>query len=110
MVANVTVWCSAIYICESKNSKVLAEKSGVNRKKTDKDKGIQCFECEGFSHVQREFPNFLRRKKISLMAQHDDTKSEGKGDDQVNCLALTTYEASYSDTYTEITEESIIER
>lgn len=103
---------------DTKGSKTYAGRSGENNKTTDKGGGIQCHECEGYGHVQCECPNFLRKQKKSLVAQHSDSESKGEEDGQVNCLALSaktetpqpTEEDSESDTDTEITDESIAEK
>jgi hypothetical protein len=30
---------------------------------SEQDKGIKCFECEGFGHIRPECPNFLNKQK-----------------------------------------------
>lgn len=34
--------------------------------KTNKGKGIKCFECEGFSHIKTECPTFLKKQKKGM--------------------------------------------
>ncbi|XP_019193992.1 PREDICTED: uncharacterized protein LOC109187992 [Ipomoea nil] len=64
-------------------------KSGVsNSKNTDSrparpkeksnNKGIRCYECEGFGHVQAECPTYLRRKKSMTVTTWSDDELESE--------------------------------
>ena len=41
-----------------------------------KKKGIQCYECSGFGHVQPECPNYLKKKRPALSSTWSDDDDE----------------------------------
>ncbi|GAA0171214.1 hypothetical protein LIER_25300 [Lithospermum erythrorhizon] len=57
---------------------------------SDKPKGIQCRECEGFVHIQAEFPNYLKKKSKNYSSTSSDDESEDEQDDQINNLVAFT--------------------
>ncbi|XP_019173231.1 PREDICTED: uncharacterized protein LOC109168701 [Ipomoea nil] len=47
-------------------------------KEKPNSKGIRCYECEGFGHVQAECPTYLRRKKSMSAVTWSDDDSDGE--------------------------------
>ncbi|XP_019160052.1 PREDICTED: uncharacterized protein LOC109156663 [Ipomoea nil] len=81
-----------------------SQRPGASRNSQSKDKtggkGIKCYECEGYGHVQAECPTYLRRKKsmkVALTWSDDDEPETDPGSDPdeisgnfVTFTALTT--------------------
>ena len=58
--------------------------------RSGKDKGIQCHECEGFGHIQKECPNFLKKQTKGYNATLSDEEDEDSNSDQIsNFVAFT---------------------
>ena len=55
--------------------------SGVNTEPTNKSKGIQCKECEGYGHIQAECANTCKKKKSYTVTWSDEEGKEDEGDD-----------------------------
>ena len=56
-----------------------------------KGKGIQCHECEGFGHIQKECPNFLKKQKKGYNTTLSDEEDENSDSDQIrNFVAFTS--------------------
>ncbi|XP_019194729.1 PREDICTED: uncharacterized protein LOC109188527 [Ipomoea nil] len=68
------------------NSKPAASRPARSREKSN-NKGIKCYECEGFGHVQAECPTYLRRKKSMTATtwSDDEPESEAAGSAQKKC-------------------------
>jgi len=62
-------------------SRSSGSRSGKSKDKVNK--GIRCFECEGFGHVQAECPTYLRSKKsmTALTWSDDEPESEAADSD-----------------------------
>ncbi|XP_019154690.1 PREDICTED: uncharacterized protein LOC109151226 [Ipomoea nil] len=65
-----------------------SQRPGASRNSQSKDKtggkGIKCYECEGYGHVQAECPTYLRRKKsmkVALTWSNDDEPETDPGFD-----------------------------
>ncbi|XP_019189509.1 PREDICTED: uncharacterized protein LOC109183937 [Ipomoea nil] len=65
-----------------------SQRPGASRNSQSKDKtggkGIKCYECEGYGHVQAECPTYLRRKKsmkVVLTWSDDDEPETDPGSD-----------------------------
>ena len=39
---------------------------------TEEDKGVQCFECEGYGHIRTECATYLKRQKKGLAVSWSD--------------------------------------
>ncbi|XP_019168839.1 PREDICTED: uncharacterized protein LOC109164745 [Ipomoea nil] len=59
------------------NSKSAASRPARSREKSN-NKGIKCYECEGFGHVQVECPTYLRRKKSMTATTWSDDEPESE--------------------------------
>ena len=58
--------------------------------RSNKGKGIQCHECEGYGHIQRECANFLKRQKKGFIASLSDDDEEDSNSEQTsNYVAFT---------------------
>ncbi|XP_019155025.1 PREDICTED: uncharacterized protein LOC109151880 [Ipomoea nil] len=84
------------------NSKPAALRPTRSREKSN-NKGIKCYECEGFGHVQAECPTYLRRKKSMTATTWSDDEPEseaaGSGAEEMfgNFVAFTTRVATCSE-------------
>ncbi|XP_019179845.1 PREDICTED: uncharacterized protein LOC109175043 [Ipomoea nil] len=94
------------------------QRSGTSRNSQSKEKtggkGIKCYECEGYGHVQAECPTYLRRKKSMkvVLTWSDDDEPEtdpGSDPDEIsgNFVAFTALTTTVPDSITG--EESKIE-
>jgi hypothetical protein len=45
---------------------------------TEQDKGIRCFECEGFGKIRPECPNFLKKQKKGMTITLSDSEEENE--------------------------------
>ncbi|XP_019155252.1 PREDICTED: uncharacterized protein LOC109152132 [Ipomoea nil] len=59
------------------NSKNTTSRPARPKEKSN-NKGIRCYECEGFSHVQAECPTYLRRKKSMTATTWSDDEPESE--------------------------------
>ncbi|XP_019186513.1 PREDICTED: uncharacterized protein LOC109181216 [Ipomoea nil] len=59
------------------NSKTAAPRPARSKEKSN-NKGIKCYECEGFGHVQAECPTYLRRKKSMTATTWSDDEPESE--------------------------------
>lgn len=65
-------------------------RNGRSGERSGKGKGIQCYECEGFGHIQKECPNFLKKQKNGYNATLSDDEEEDSDSDQIsNFVAFT---------------------
>ncbi|XP_019166708.1 PREDICTED: uncharacterized protein LOC109162460 [Ipomoea nil] len=62
------------------NSKTTASRPAHSKEKSN-NKGIKCYECEGFGHVQAECPTYLRRKKSMTATTWRDDEPESEAAD-----------------------------
>ncbi|XP_019188855.1 PREDICTED: uncharacterized protein LOC109183091 [Ipomoea nil] len=94
------------------------QRPGAYRNSQSKDKtggkGIKCYECEGYGHVQAECPTYLRRKKSMKVAltwsDNDEPETDpGSDPDEIsgNFVAFTALTTTVSASTTG--EESEIE-
>ncbi|XP_019185052.1 PREDICTED: uncharacterized protein LOC109180022 [Ipomoea nil] len=61
----------------SSTFKSFGSRPGQSKEKST-SKGIRCYECEGFGHVQAECPTYLRRKKSMSAVTWSDDDSDGE--------------------------------
>ncbi|KAK2368014.1 gag-protease polyprotein [Trifolium repens] len=54
------------------------------KSKTDEDKGVQCYECEGYGHVRTECATYLKKQKKGLAVTWSD---EDNSDNEVENVA-----------------------
>ncbi|KAA0062467.1 uncharacterized protein E5676_scaffold325G001040 [Cucumis melo var. makuwa] len=45
-------------------------------------KGIRCYECEGFGHIQTEYATYLKCKKKSLVATFSNEEDYSESDEE----------------------------
>ena len=55
-----------------KSQTIVDDNREGRRGQQERDQSVQCFECKGYGHVQRECPNFLKQKK-GYIASFSDT-------------------------------------
>ena len=57
-------------------------------------KGVQCFECEGYGHIQVECPNYVRKQTKSYYTTHSDEEEEYRDtgeENYKNSVAFTSH-------------------
>ena len=59
----------------------------------NKNKGVQCRECDGFGHIQSEFANTLKKKKAmnTSWSDEDSKESQNEEEDLVGNVIFTGY-------------------
>ena len=67
-------------------------RNGKSGERSGKGKGIQCHECEGFGHIQKECPNFLKKQEKGYNATFSDEDSDS--DKISNFVAFTAHEST----------------
>ncbi|GAA0169188.1 hypothetical protein LIER_23729 [Lithospermum erythrorhizon] len=55
---------------------------------SEKSKGIQCRECEGFGHIQVECPNYLKKQSRNYSATHSNDESECNNPFRTNIIEI----------------------
>ncbi|KAK2356066.1 gag-protease polyprotein [Trifolium repens] len=54
---------------------------------SEEETEVQCYECEGFGHIRKQCPNFLRKQKKGLAAIHSDSENESEDEDTNNAFS-----------------------
>jgi hypothetical protein len=92
-----------------KNDKAAAEENGVEKK------GIQCFECSGFGHVQKECPNYLKKKRQAFATCWSEDGSDNDEEEATeNQVAFTSVKgatrSNWADVADDVSEDDTAER
>ncbi|KAK2449300.1 gag-protease polyprotein [Trifolium repens] len=79
---------------------------------TEKEKGVRCFECEGYGHIKTECATYLKKQKKGLaVSWSDEENSDNESEDMTaNHIRVTTDE-SLSDNNSsddELTYEEVV--
>src|ERR1044072_1625594 len=81
---------------------------GKDDERTNKSKGIQCHEREGYGHIKSECPTFLKKQKKGMVVTWSNDESEDVTANVVKALAVrNTVECDSSDE--EMTDEELAE-
>ncbi|KAK2363199.1 gag-protease polyprotein [Trifolium repens] len=62
---------------------------GMSKEETNSEEEteVQCYECEGFGHIRKQCPNFLRKQKKGLAAILSDSEDESEDKDINNAFS-----------------------
>ncbi|KAK2368373.1 gag-protease polyprotein [Trifolium repens] len=62
---------------------------GMSKEETNSEEEteVQCYECEGFGHIRKQCPNFLRKQKKGLAAILSDSEDESEDEDINNAFS-----------------------
>jgi hypothetical protein len=79
---------------------------------TEKEKGVRCYECEGYGHIKTECATYLKKQKKGLaVSWSDEENSDNESEDMTaNHIRVTTDE-SLSDNNSsddELTYEEVV--
>src|SRR4051812_23392636 len=78
------------------NSSNIHKSNDVGRRKDEEkssqEKGIQCYECEGFRHIRTESPTYLKKQKkgLSVTWSEEDSESDLEEESAKYVKALTS--------------------
>jgi hypothetical protein len=87
-----------------KDDKVAPEESVTMKKE------FQCFECSGFGHVQKECPNYLKKKMQAFTSCWSEDDSDGDdGEATANHVAFTSLKSAAQNDVAEDVPEDVSE-
>ena len=85
---------------------------GKDDERSNKFKGIQCHECEGYGHIKSECPTFLKKQKKGMVVTWSDDDSNDDSEDLTAnvVMALTVKNGVEGDSSDEeMSEEELAE-
>jgi hypothetical protein len=61
-----------------KTSNIRSQSKPKEYNNSEQDRGVSCFECEGFGHIKFECPTFLKKQKKGMTISLSDSEEENE--------------------------------
>ncbi|MCI10091.1 gag-protease polyprotein [Trifolium medium] len=95
--------------CPDKMPNIKPQSKLKDEDNSNQDKGIRCFECEGFGHLRPECPTYLKRQKRGMTSTLSDSDEENEKETG-NKAFTGKCETSSDPSYEYLTNEDMTKR
>ncbi|MCH82421.1 gag-protease polyprotein, partial [Trifolium medium] len=91
-----------------KTSNIRSQSKVKDEDNSDQDKGVRCFECEGFGHIRSECPSYLKKQKRGMTTTLSDSNEENERK-TANKAFTGKYETSSNTSDEDLLDEDVAE-